>query len=71
MTADRSRSKKRGSDQNARPITRGGDVRPGVTDAPFGATHHGWDYPKLGNLELLCRHHHREAHKHDAQARPG
>jgi hypothetical protein len=25
----------------------------------------------LANLELLCWHHHRQAHKHDARARPG
>jgi hypothetical protein len=25
----------------------------------------------LNNLQLLCRHHHRQAHKHDAQARAG
>jgi hypothetical protein len=25
----------------------------------------------LNNLQLLCRHHHRQAHKHDAQARVG
>jgi hypothetical protein len=35
-SADRSRSKKRGSDQNARPITRGGEDRAGIPEVPFG-----------------------------------
>jgi hypothetical protein len=34
--ADRSRSKKRDSDQNARPITRGGEVRAGIPEVPVG-----------------------------------
>ena len=34
-SADRSLSKKRGSDQNARPITRGGEVRAGIPEVPY------------------------------------